>query len=364
MNAYGESGMDEGDPGEGASGEASVLEARYRRALTLLPIGYREQRGEEMISVLLDGAAAGRCRPSVAELASLASLAIRLRVGASGGTRRAIAAGEVLRRTALAGLLVMGLWYVATAAGDLALMFAQRGRFLLFMPRGYLAFRLTFDFGRPLLCLGAFVALVLGRRRLGRAFGVAQLGLMVAAAARNEYTATSDEAALLAVALVVAIAVGLGFHSAAPRIATPRRWLVAVTSMTPLVLVLFTAATAIDVSAQSRTTGADLIDQIARVTAGPLIPGLAALFGVLRGRRSPIWPAALLFLGLPGLLLMPREVILFTQGKAGHLFFGDVFAGTPWPGMAVYMAITDTILAAALAWALYRHRVRSTAVAA
>ena len=355
MNANEGPGMHEGD---GASDENGLLEARYRRALTLLPAGYREQHGEEMISTLLDGATEGRRWPSGGELASLAALGTRLRVGAPGGTRRAVATGEVLRRTALAGLLVMGLWHAAAAAEDLALITGQRGYYLLYMSHWYLAFRLTLDFGCPLLYLGAFVALVLGRRRLGRILGVAQLGLIAAVLACDKYTTTSDQAALLAAALVVAIAVWLGFHRAAPRIATPRRWLIAVTCMTALVLIVFAAATAIDLGSQSRTAGAGLIDQIARMTAGPLIPGLAALFGVLRARRSPIWPAALLTLGLPGLILMPREVILFTQGKAGHLFSGDLFAGAPWPGMAAYMSITDTILAAALAWALYRHRAR------
>ncbi|HEU5426102.1 MAG TPA: hypothetical protein VFU74_04475 [Actinocrinis sp.] len=363
MNANEGPGMHEGD---GASDENDLLEARYRRALTLLPAGYREQRGEEMISTLLDGATEGRRWPSRGELASLAALGTRLRVGAPGGTPRAVATGEVLRRTALAGLLVMGLWHAAMAAGDLTLIASQRGRHMLYMSYSHwhLAFRSTLDFGRPLLYLGALVALVRGRRRLGRILGVAQLGLMAAVLACDKYTATSDQAALLAAALVVAIAVWLGFHRAAPRIATPRRWLLAVTGMTALVLIVFAAATAIGLGGQSRTAGAGLIDQIARVTAGPLIPGLAALFGLLRARRSPIWPAALLTLGLPGLILMPREVILFTQGKAGHLFYGDLFAGAPWPGMAAYMAITDTILAAALAWVLYRHRTRSTAIAA
>jgi hypothetical protein len=72
--------MDDEDPADIGAG-ADVLEARYRRILTLLPAAYREHRGEEMISTLLDGAPRGRRWPSIAELASLAALAIRLRVG-------------------------------------------------------------------------------------------------------------------------------------------------------------------------------------------------------------------------------------------------------------------------------------------
>jgi hypothetical protein len=41
----------------------NVLESRYRRILALLPRAYREQRGEEMLSMLLVGARDGQRRP-------------------------------------------------------------------------------------------------------------------------------------------------------------------------------------------------------------------------------------------------------------------------------------------------------------
>jgi hypothetical protein len=96
----------------------NVLEPRYRRLLTLLPSAYRERRAEEMLGMLLDGAAEGQRWPRAAEAASLAGLAVRLRTGAAGGSPRASAFGEVLQRFAPAGLIIQTLYY-ASIFGEL-----------------------------------------------------------------------------------------------------------------------------------------------------------------------------------------------------------------------------------------------------
>lgn len=51
-----------------------------------------------------------------------------------------------------------------------------------------------------------------------------------------------------------------------------------------------------------------------------------------------------------------RYLALAQVGQSGHLFVGDLFFGTMWPGMALDMLIADTALAGALYWALYRNR--------
>ncbi len=345
-----------------ANGDGGVLEARYRRLLTLLPVTYRERRGEEMLVTLLDRTAAGERWPSVGEVASLAALAMRLRVGAPGGTRRAVAAGEVLRRTALAGLLALGLWHGAGGVSDLVVMSSGRGYFLA-PGTGYALLQmLMWDIGQPLIYFGAFLALVLGWRRLGRFLGVAQAGFVVVLSIADQWTALSDRAALLGVALVVAVAAGLGFHRQAPRLAAPGHWLIAMTAIAGLVLIVVAVATAADLHAYSSHTR--VVDTIERVAAGPLLPALAAAFGLVRARRSPVWPAALLVLGLPALLLLPRTIVIYAQGKSGHRFVGDLFAGAMWPGMAIDMLIADLVLAIALGWALYRGRARSAGLAA
>lgn len=355
--ANGGSGMDEGDK----AGDVGILEARYRRALTLLPARYHEQRAEEMVSTLLDGATDGRRWPSVAELTSIVALATRLRVGAPGGTRRAVAAGEVLRRTALAGLLALGLWFGSGGVSTVVSFFSEHDYFVRSTFDSSWMWPFTLDLVQPLVYFGAFTALLLGARRLGRVLGGAQAIMMAVEVIAEPDVVASDRAAMLAVAAVTALATGLGFHRGAAPMPTPLRWLVVAGMVAGCPLALFGTLSAIEYNTPPISPA---LIFMSRLAAGPLVPALAVVFGVLRARTSPIWPAALLFLGLPGLLLVPRAVSLYAQGKAGHLFVGDLFSNDPWLGMAAYMAITDTILAMALAWALYRRRVRSNAVAA
>lgn len=94
---------------------SSDLERRYRRVLGLLPGWYREQWEQDMVGAFLDswltgdpaadeyiGKAAG---PSWAEVASVAGLAVRLRLGGPGTPRRH-AWGQAIRHAVLAVFLV------------------------------------------------------------------------------------------------------------------------------------------------------------------------------------------------------------------------------------------------------------------
>jgi hypothetical protein len=92
------------------------LEQRYRRVLRLLPGYYREQWEQDMIATFLDSWLTGDpqvdaavlefCRPSLGEVASVASLAARLYLGGAGTPRRYFAWGQAVRRAVLAVLLV------------------------------------------------------------------------------------------------------------------------------------------------------------------------------------------------------------------------------------------------------------------
>jgi hypothetical protein len=171
-----------------------TLESRYRRMLTLLPAAYRAQRGEEMLSTLLDGAGDGRRWPHPAEAASVAALATRLRVGAPGGTRNSAFFGEVLRRVALGGLLIQFLVYVTFAIPIVVELETLPG---------------VFYFGRPLsgFWLETWVS-----------FAGQPLVLLAAE------PLISDAAALLALSLLTAVAILLEFHRDAPRTYARRRW--------------------------------------------------------------------------------------------------------------------------------------------
>lgn len=74
------------------------LERRYRGLLRILPKPYREARGEELLSVLMDGAAEGRRWPETREVFSLAWLGIRVRARGGAG---AASDGRALERTRL-----------------------------------------------------------------------------------------------------------------------------------------------------------------------------------------------------------------------------------------------------------------------
>jgi len=115
----------------------SRLEERYRNVLRVLPASYRAAWEEDMVGAFLasvhtdDPEAADYLadygRPGWAEVASVAALAVRLRLGLDGGTRRSVAWGSAVRLVALLGLLagaVLGivevgvhLWLVGRIPG-------------------------------------------------------------------------------------------------------------------------------------------------------------------------------------------------------------------------------------------------------
>ncbi|MEU4544246.1 hypothetical protein [Nonomuraea dietziae] len=95
----------------------SLLEQRYRFVLRMLPASYRAEREEEMVDAFLDGAGnvpdEDNARPSLSEIASVAGLAVRTRIGGLGAPPRARATGDAVRLFAL-----LGLGYHAALAWD------------------------------------------------------------------------------------------------------------------------------------------------------------------------------------------------------------------------------------------------------
>jgi len=92
------------------------LERRYRRVLRLLPGWYREQWEEDMVAAFLDSWLTGdeeadeyitkAAGPGWAEIASVASLAVRLYLTGAGAPRRHFAWEQAIRRAVLAVTLV------------------------------------------------------------------------------------------------------------------------------------------------------------------------------------------------------------------------------------------------------------------
>src|SRR5258706_9058768 len=92
----------------------SLLEERYRLALRMLPAAYRDAWADDMVDTFLERAHAAALdhpegvdisRPGRAELASIAWLAIRLRLGGTDAAGRPRLMGDAVRLAALVGLL-------------------------------------------------------------------------------------------------------------------------------------------------------------------------------------------------------------------------------------------------------------------
>lgn len=309
------------------------LETRYRRILRLLPRAYRQRRGEEMLGVLLDGAAEGQSWPRVSQVASLAALAVRLRVGAPGATRRAVACGEVLRRVALGGLLLQTLVYLTFLALEVLGMvdLLRHGGSLQWIDRGWLL-GVAVDGFIALAPAGAFFAALTGRRRTGRVLALIPAAMVTASfAMAPAYTVASDYLALMALAYLSCAATILGFHRDAASVIRDRRWRGAMLGASALLIACMVGGEATLGSIYSAHAGTTaLLYRLEHLIYSPLGPALAAGFGLARVRRSSTWPAALLLLGLPWLFTVPRNVVLTLQGKADHMF-PDLFASHAWP---------------------------------
>lgn len=78
----------------------TLLEARYRAVLRLLPAYYRRVREEEMVETYLwdvDQETQDQSRPTIGEVASVAGLAVRSRLGAFGAPRPYDRVGSAVR---------------------------------------------------------------------------------------------------------------------------------------------------------------------------------------------------------------------------------------------------------------------------
>lgn len=89
---------------------SETLEGRYRRLLRILPSSYRQAREEELLSVLMEGAAEGRRWPEMREALSLVRLGVRVRLGeAADGAPVRTQAGATARIVAVAGTMLLAL---------------------------------------------------------------------------------------------------------------------------------------------------------------------------------------------------------------------------------------------------------------
>ncbi|GAA2068077.1 hypothetical protein GCM10009801_16100 [Streptomyces albiaxialis] len=155
----------------------TLLEARYRAVLRLLPASYRRVREEEMVDTYLgelDTGAQEQARPTVGEVASIAALAVRVRLGAPDAERPYAVLGRAARHFALFALLLLA----ASSLADRVLSVtwatggghAERQMFLTgFTGQGPVRTAAAVaEWVLPLLWTAGYAALVRDRRRLAR----------------------------------------------------------------------------------------------------------------------------------------------------------------------------------------------------
>ncbi|MFI6498624.1 hypothetical protein [Nonomuraea typhae] len=205
----------------------NLLERRYRNVLRLLPASYRAGREEEMVAAYMEYAGDVpdelSPRPRFGEIASVAGLALRVRLAGATGAPRYFAWGETVRMTALFGLAFHAMLGVTGVIAALMLEPPVDG-----VPT--MAERLA-DLGNTLagvLWLVSFAALARGAAPPAKIAGgaaalwsLAERGTQIA----TWGTALEWDGPFLLLILVPALALLAGFHRDAP---PPRRsWWVA-----------------------------------------------------------------------------------------------------------------------------------------
>jgi hypothetical protein len=155
----------------------TLLETRYRGVLRLLPAYYRKAREEEMVEVYLwdvDRDTQDQSRPTLGEVASVAALALRSRLAASGAPRPYALLGSVVRHFALFAVLLQAAAAVADRVLNLTWSSTHgRGQWDMFLSGftggGTLGVVAVAEWGLPLLWIVGFFALLHDRRALARA---------------------------------------------------------------------------------------------------------------------------------------------------------------------------------------------------
>lgn len=281
------------------------LERRYRRVLRLLPADYRAVWEEDMVDTFLLSRQPEQPedvddpdfeeefgRPDRTEVASVVRLAMRLRLGGIGAPTRSFARGEVVRRVALAGLLVHAVAAVVGVA-------------TLSVSRNYEVSALSAVWSLiALVWVGSYLALLAGYRKAAAWSAIVALVLSVLSAASDVLAGgmsaeTATVRVLTAALPVLALA---AFHGDAPPVRA-RPWLVAL----PVGAVTVTAAGYAAVAG-----GVPVLDWSGMLCLAVVAAGVTHL---ATGRGGP-WPGALLVLAGAALLERGATLIDYVRFSA------------------------------------------------
>ncbi|MFF0307381.1 hypothetical protein ACFYSC_08130 [Streptosporangium sp. NPDC004379] len=301
------------------AGHSDLLEKRYRRVLRLLPVSYRAEREEEMVDAFMEGSGgltdADDPRPRWPEVASVAALAVRVRLGGVGATPRHVVWGEAVRLAAVMGLAFQAMisctWpvYLLIARGFPGAMSAEYHSFF-----ENLSISQLLDF-TGLLWIGAFVVLVRGRVRAAKVLACLALVLHLGPHALREGLFGPGGGFLLTYSLmyvVPVLALLAGFHRDAP---PPRaaRWVIVLFFggglSLHLALTLMTMTSVADPEALAWAwswTSATGMACLAFLLAGATV--LGGRPWMPDGWRSPALPLALAMLAVPVAAVLANEL--------------------------------------------------------
>lgn len=328
------------------------LESRYQRLLRLLPAAYRERRAEEMLGMMLDGAADGQRWPRPAEVTSVAALSVRLRTGAPGGSERALTLGEVMQRSALVGLTIQVLYFASILSESAVAYVNAPGAVVNSIELLWGALVL----GESALPAAALVCLLRGRSRLGRVLALLCtvlmcvdiiLTLMIDVQGplyfMGEFVVAMVGPAI--VTLLSTAAVLLGFHRDAPTATAPGRWLRILAVSLPLVVVCMGLAQFL----QDHASGsAEWLIAAAHLTVSPIVPAVAVLFGFSRAVRPVAWSIGLLLVSIPAIaVLIPMAMFALDRIGIPQMSVGSAVLNGSLAEVAWQSIVTQLILAAA-----------------
>jgi hypothetical protein len=287
------------------------LEERYRRVLRLLPAAYRLRWEEEMVEAFLASVEtddperaeflAEFGRPSLAEVASVAALSLRLRLGLAGNpTPRSSAWGGAWRIVALSWLMAGAA--VATAFTAARLWTHRLADAIVYEtePTTHLVWNHL-----PLLWVVALFALLLGRLRVARIVAVLLVARDVLSLVGWIGVGLFGDGDALWLYILPAMLLNLCLLPALwaftpDQTAVPRR--------SPWVLTYGVAVAVVSVHLALELTGVltwALLDVVGLYTIGVIA---ATLVHLARRRRDPAWTLGLTL--LVGIVLAQRLVAL------------------------------------------------------
>lgn len=305
----------------------TLLEQRYRRALRLLPAAYRDAWADDMVATFLEGAYASMpddpegvdvSRPRWGEMASIAALAIRLRLGGIDSPARPRLWGDSVRLAARLGLLAMASLRLSFVLINVWVALRLPGTHLPPGVTGIPSRWMSITALLGLAAVPAFVFVLYGQYRSARVLAAAALAVVIAVfavdIARGIPISTSGW--VLLVIWVLTVLATLAYEANTPPPDRSWRWLVALAA---LVLACTIAGLL--------TARAPYVDE-----AAVWCVALVLVWAAGRRRFGPPWMLALAMTALALLVLRVAltrdwlQVILSGGTRAGVLAVGLVEA--------------------------------------